>query len=407
MVGPYRITGYLGEGSLAKVFKAYHGVLERFVVLKVLKTSNDLDTYERFRREAQIAAKLDHPNILPTLDFGDSPASGAGYVYSAYKWVEGEMLRIRLRNGAMPPVEAARVLGAAGAALAHAHKHSIAHRDIRPSNILLGKDSNVYLTDFASPPLTASGTAMLGGGEAALLVGMPEYSSPEQARGEPLEAPSDQYSLAVVTFEMLTGSVPFWADSPEDLLHHHLTSLPARPSAINPAVPSALDDVILRALSKRPEQRYADIAGFVRAVQQIIAPPRPPTAPLPHLEPGQLPITSAELRYAQRTVMLEMQSPRETFSLTSRAKYWIGRSEPNTAFKPDVDLAPHQGLERGVSRKHGTLHFDRDQLYYTDMRSSNGSRVNGGRLYPEVPMQLKDGDEICVGKIVFRIYFAS
>lgn len=397
LVGQYRITGYLGDGHSTKVFKAYQDTLDRHVILKVLRSRHDSATYDRFKLEAQLAARLDHPNILPTLDFGDDPKA---YTYLVYRWVDGEPLRNRLRSGALPVAEVARILGGLGAALTYTHQRSILHRDLRPSNVLLDKNSNVYLADFALPPLTEGGTAMLGAGDISLSA--PEYASPEQARGEELESYSDQYSLGVLAFEMLTGNLPFWAESPEEVLHHHVSTQPTRPSMINSALSTAVDEVVLRALAKKPKQRYDTIAGFVGAFQQAVAPPRPATAPLPPVDT----LSPEAAEAARRTLMLQLQSG-YAFNLQGRSRYWLGRSEPTRPFSPEVDMAAHRGIELGVSRQHGTLHFERGRWYYTDMRSSNGSRINGARLYSEIPVELKDGDEICLGKLVLRIYFGE
>jgi serine/threonine protein kinase len=398
-VGSYRIVKKLGEGSLAVVYKAYHPALDRNVTLKVLKAGprDDPTLRVRFQHEARQVARLDHPNILPVHDFLELD----GNLCLITKYVDGETLKDRLTRGPLALDECGRMLGGVGAALQHAHDQGIVHCDLKPSNIILGSDGNVLLTDF--------GVARLG--TVDLNHASPDYVSPEQARSAPeLDGRSDQYSLGVVMFEALTGVLPFRGSEPRSVIHQHLLSLPPQPSAINPALSQAVEDVILRALAKDGHQRYPDVASLVAAFLKAAAPPRPPTAPLRQKEGTQaLPITT-ELEAAPisdaagMTIMLMMPGG-QMFKLNGKTEYSLGRSDPTRPFKPDVDLADWQGMELGVSRRHGKLHFDTGRLYYTDLKSSNGSRVNGAGLYSEIPVALEDGDEVCLGKVAFRVYF--
>ena len=398
-VGTYRIVEKLGQGSLATVYKAYHPGLDRHVILRVIKAgpNDDPSLRVRFQHEARQVARLDHPNIVPVHDFLEIDGS----LCLVMKYIDGETLMARLARGPMELDESGRMVGGVGAALQHAHDHGVVHCDIKPSNIILGTDGNVYLTDFGVARLA---TVDLSDASA-------DYVSPEQARNAPeLDGRSDQYALGVVLFQATTGVLPFRADDARSVIHQHLLSLPPRPGAINPALSQAVEDVILRALAKDPHQRYPDVASLVVAFLKAAAPPRPPTAPLRHTEGTQvLPITS-ELapdpvaNAAGVTVMLMMPAG-QMFKLSGKTEYSLGRSEPTRPHKPDVDLADWQGMELGVSRRHGKLHFETGRLYYTDLKSSNGSRVNGAGLYAEIPVALEDGDEVCLGKITFRVYF--
>ena len=398
-VGTYRIVEKLGQGSLATVYKAYHPGLDRHVILRIIKAgpNDDPSLRVRFQHEARQVARLDHPNIVPVHDFLEIDGS----LCLVMKYIDGETLMARLARGPMELDESGRMVGGVGAALQHAHDHGVVHCDIKPSNIILGTDGNVYLTDF--------GVARLA--TVDLSDASPDYVSPEQARNAPeLDGRSDQYALGVVLFQATTGVLPFRADDARSVIHQHLLSLPPRPGAINPALSQAVEDVILRALAKDPHQRYPDVASLVVAFLKAAAPPRPPTAPLRHTEGTQvLPITS-ELapdpvaNAAGVTVMLMMPAG-QMFKLSGKTEYSLGRSEPTRPHKPDVDLADWQGMELGVSRRHGKLHFETGRLYYTDLKSSNGSRVNGAGLYAEIPVALEDGDEVCLGKITFRVYF--
>jgi len=288
-----------------------------------------------------------------------------------------------------------------GAALQYAHKRGIVHSHLKPSNILLATDGNVLLTDFGVARLATVDFSYAS----------PNYISPEQARSpSDLDGRSDQYALGVVLFEALTGVLPFRDADARGVIQQHQQSLPPRPAELKPDLAKAVEAVILRALAKDPAQRFPDIAALVAAFQKAASPPRPPTVPLRNAEGTQvLPMTAdlpAELveNPAGMTVMLMMPAG-QMFKLSGKTEYSLGRSEPTRPAKPDVDLAEWQGMELGVSRRHGRLHFDSGRLYYTDLNSSNGSRVNGAGLYSEIPVALEDGDEICLGKIAFRVYF--
>jgi serine/threonine-protein kinase len=406
-LGPYRVVEKLGEGALATVFKAYHPALDRHVTLKVLKApiSEDPSLRVRFQHEARQVARLDQPNIIPVYDFGDV----SGTLYVVMKHIEGDTLKRRLAQGPMSMAECARMVGGIAAALQHAHERGVVHCDLKPSNILLGGDGSVYLTDFGVARLA---TIDLG-------LGSPAYMSPEQASETPnLDGRSDQYALGVILFEALTGVRPFEAEDARGLMQQHLRAAPPRPGALNPRLSAMVDEVVLRALSKDPAQRYPSISAMSVAFQRAAAPPRPPTAPFrpsgdldtPQL-PAELlppPARSAGVpgspSASKGTVMLMMPGG-QIFQLTGKTQYLLGRSDPGKDYQPDVDLAKWQGMELGVSRRHGQLHFDKDQLYYTDLKSANGSRINGAGLYAEIPIRLEDGDEICMGKVAFRVYY--
>ena len=400
-IGSYRVVEKLGEGPLASVYKAYHPALDRHVTLKVLKAElgENPSLRVRFQHEARQVARLDHPNIVPVHDFAEMDGS----LVVVMKFVEGDTLKGRLVQGPLTVAECSRLVGAAAAALQHAHDRGVVHCDLKPSNILLSPDGSIFLTDFGVARLS---TIDLGHGS-------PDYMSPEQASDAPeLDGRSDQYALGVILFEALTGVLPFQAEDARGLKQQHLRATPPRPSALNPRLSAEVDEVLLRALAKGPSQRFPTIAALAADFQRAAAPPRPPTAPLRRsagLEPAP-PRQPSESQPASTgepsslTVMLMLPGG-QIFQLKGKREYILGRSDPAQSFLPDVDLAKWQGMELGVSRRHGQLHFDRDQLFYTDLKSSNGSRINGAGLYSEIPVMLDDGDEICLGKMAFRVYY--
>ena len=260
-VGSYRIIEKLGQGGMATVFKAYHPALDRYVAIKVLHPAFKEDPHflERFTREARVVARLEHPNIVPIYDF----AEHEGQPYLVMKYIEGETLKARLQRNPLMKNEAIKTIRAVGAALNYAHGRGILHRDVKPSNIMIAKDGDVYLTDFGLARMAEAGASTLTGD---MLMGTPQYISPEQASGEKNLTPcTDIYSFGIVLYEIVVGRVPFNADTPFSIIHDHIyTPLPL-PSEVNPKVPANIQQVLLKALAKNPEDRYKSGAELVDA----------------------------------------------------------------------------------------------------------------------------------------------
>jgi eukaryotic-like serine/threonine-protein kinase len=263
----YVIKRKLGSGGMADVYLAEDQELGRRVALKLLdeRHASDEQFVERFRREAQSAAGLNHPNIVSIFDRG----LAEGTYYIAMEYLDGRTLKeLLVRNGPTPiaiAIDYARqILGA----LAFAHRNGIVHRDIKPHNIVVGGDGRLKVTDFG---IARSGASQMT--EVGSIVGTAQYLSPEQARGAPVDPRSDLYSLGVVIYEMLTGKVPFTGDTPVEIAMKHLSQVPKPPSEWREEVPHDLDAVVMRALAKDPEQRYgsaeemdADLARVARGV---------------------------------------------------------------------------------------------------------------------------------------------
>ncbi len=272
-VGAYRVVAQLGQGGMATVFKAYHPGLDRYVAIKVMHAAfkQDETFIQRFSREARIVARLDHPNIIPVYDY----AEHRGHMYLVMRYVEGETLKARLKRGPLSKEQIIEVAERVGAALGYAHEQGILHRDIKPSNVLLTSDAadsdslkGVFLTDFGLARIAEAGESTLS---RDMMMGTPQYISPEQAKGvRDLDAGTDIYSLGVLMFEMVTGQVPFSADTPYSVIHDHIfTPLPL-PTSIKPEISDNVERVLLRALAKEREDRFPDVASFITALTRAL-----------------------------------------------------------------------------------------------------------------------------------------
>ena len=260
LVGRYEIIRLLGRGGMAVVFLAQDLVLEREVAIKVLppEMSHDSKLVSRFQQEAKTAARLDHPNIIPIYRV----ESEAGLNYFVMKYVNGRSLDQVLDKGPLPVPQARRVLHEAALALAHAHQRKIVHRDVKPANIMLEADGRVVLTDFGISK-AAQGAAQLTGTGA--IIGTPHYMAPEQAKGLEVDGRADQYALAVVGHQLLTGKVPFDGTA-HSILYKQVFEPPPPVITARPDTPRDLNQALGRALSKEPEQRFPSMEEFAAAV---------------------------------------------------------------------------------------------------------------------------------------------
>jgi serine/threonine protein kinase len=280
MLGKYHILERRGRGGMATVYKAHHTRLDRDVAIKVLHShlAEAQDFLGRFEREGKAVAALRHPHIIQAYDFD---VEGDLY-FLVMEYVDGQSVEERLKDLAqrgerMPLNEAAGILHQVAEALDYAHQQGMLHRDLKPSNVLLDRRGRAFLGDFGIARML-SGTQYTSTGE---LLGTPVYMSPEQGQGLNLTPASDLYSLGVVFYEMLTGQVPFDADTPYAIIHQHINAPLPQPRQLRPDIPPALEQVILKVLSKKPEDRYHSAIEMALAVEQVLAggaPPAPPAA---------------------------------------------------------------------------------------------------------------------------------
>ncbi|WBB57852.1 protein kinase [Streptomyces sp. WMMC500] len=263
--GRYQLLDLLGTGGMASVHLAHDSVLDRQVAVKTLHTElGREDSFrERFRREAQAVARLSHPNVVSVFDTGEDRFAGDGggpVPYIVMEYVEGRPLRAVLdedvaRFGAMQTEKALRIVSDVLAALDASHEMGLVHRDIKPGNVMMTRREQVKVMDFGIARAVQSGVTSMT--QTGMVVGTPQYLSPEQALGRGVDARSDLYSVGVMLFELLTGRLPFDADSPLAIAYAHVQEQPPAPSSINVTVPPVVDALVARALAKNPDERFA------------------------------------------------------------------------------------------------------------------------------------------------------
>ena len=267
--GRYEIIERIGGGGMALVYRAHDILLNRNVAVKILRQQfvHDEEFVRRFRREAQAAASLSHPNIVSVYDVGQQDDTH----YIVMEYVEGRNLNDIIKERApLQPEEAVRIAAQICDALDHAHNNQIIHRDIKPHNILIGKNGRVKVTDFGIARAVTSSTITQTGS----VVGSVHYLSPEHAKGVVTGEKSDLYSLGVVLYQMVTGRLPFLGDSPISVALKHLQDGFEEPRKVNPLIPQSLENVILRAMRKSPDERYASAREMLDDLETCLNPER-------------------------------------------------------------------------------------------------------------------------------------
>jgi serine/threonine protein kinase len=265
-LGGYRLREPLGRGGTSVVYRAEHVRLGRTAALKLLSPGvGEADFRERFLRESQVAAALDHPSIVPVYDAGEAED---GLLYIAMACIEGSDLKTLLAaEGKLPLRRSLRIVGQVGAALDAAHARGLVHRDVKPANILVADDDRAYLSDFGvSKELVSNGTTRTG-----TFVGSIDYCAPEQIEGRSVDSRTDVYALACVLYECLAGTAPFARPSEVAVLNAHLHAPPPKLTRAAPEIPAALEPVIAKALSKSPLDRYPTCGDFVAAARAAAA----------------------------------------------------------------------------------------------------------------------------------------
>lgn len=258
-LGRYEIVGELGQGAMGVVYKATDPLIDRIVAIKTITLSlaqEERDEYEaRFYQEAKAAGRLSHPNIVTIFDVGRS----GDIAYIAMEFLQGRELRDILNDEQLLPVDQViDIVAQVAQGLAYAHEHGIIHRDVKPSNIMVGRDGHVKITDFGIARMASAAVRTQTG----MVLGSPKYMSPEQVMGKLADQRSDIFSLGVMLYEMLTGQAPFVGENVNAIMYQTLNSIPQPPSSLNAKVPDMLNFIVAKALAKDVEHRYQNAKDF-------------------------------------------------------------------------------------------------------------------------------------------------
>jgi serine/threonine protein kinase len=456
----YRIEEFLGAGGMAAVYRAYHEGMGREVALKVLAAAlaGDMAFRRRFEREAHLVAKVEHPHIIPVYEADQEQDFGVPFI--AMRLVRGGDLRaIVSREGYMAAGRAAAFVSPVASALDTAHEAGLVHRDVKPANMLVdvgrGRPEHVYLSDFG----LARGvdTGGLSAGDLTTpgqFMGTPEYAAPEQITGGEVNGRADQYALGCVAYTLLTGSVPYPREQAIAVMYAQLYDPPPLVTGIRRDLPLAVNQVLGRAMEKKPDDRYESCIAFADALREALDLPSwgsegvrpsargPRSAPDGQVTPGysqtqlaprhagrepvQVPgggptsygtrtgtwsaVVAADRDY-YRSVWAPDASPAEVtpfpedspvrrFPL-SGTELLIGRRSESKGIHPEIDLtSPRPGplTDTGVSREHAKLVAGPDGNWsIIDLGTENGTLVNGREIPASTPIRLRDGDQINLG----------
>jgi serine/threonine-protein kinase len=454
-VAGYLLEKLVGVGGMAAVYRARDERLGRVVALKLL--AGDEVVRKRFVREARAVAAVDHPHIIPVYEAGEAE----GVLFIAMRFVAGDDLRVIVgREGALRPRRAAAFISPVASALDAAHAAGLVHRDVKPANMLVdvgpGRPEHVYLSDFGVARGMLSSSGLTGVGQ---FLGTPDYAAPEQISGRDVDGRADQYALACVAYTLLSGSVLFRREVPMAVLYAHLSVPPPRLTAVRPELPGAVNQVLARALSKEPDDRYDSCGDFADALREAlglepydpsrsagagapaaqtasrsavtapltIPPDSPPTkllpgtpslpsmvsAPSPSASPSSpatpgtwTAVVAADRAYYDSVQAVSDQDaasivfpafvPERRFPL-SGAEVRIGRRSVSRHIEPEIDLTGPPP-DPGVSRLHAVLIAGPDRNWsVVDAGSDNGIVVNGKDVPPGEAMPLRDGDRIHLG----------
>ncbi|MEX2106404.1 MAG: PASTA domain-containing protein [Solirubrobacterales bacterium] len=314
--GRYRVLSRLGSGGMADVWLAEDTHLQRRVALKVLhrRFAQDREFVERFRREAESAAGLQHPNVVAVYDRGEFE----GNYYIAMQYVEGPTLKELIDSG-LSPEQAVSLVRQVLEAARFAHRNGIVHRDLKPQNVIVDGEGKAVVTDFGIARAGVSEITQTGS-----VMGTPHYLSPEQAQGHDVTSVSDLYSVGVILYEALTGRVPFEGESAVAVAMKQVSQTPLRPSSVNPAVSPALDAVVMRALEKDPGQRFQNADAFIAALDTAMKEPGRGGGTVAFAAPPPVVAAPEEVAAAEPDEEEEARKRRRRWSAAAAAAVLIG-----------------------------------------------------------------------------------
>src|SRR5438067_5026208 len=267
--GRYELDGIVGRGGMAEVYRARDIRLDRVVAVKTLREdlARDQTFQARFRREAQSAASLNHPSVVAVYDTGEDDTHGSHIPYIVMEYVDGRTLRDLLRDDRrLLPERALEITDGVLRALDYSHRNGIVHRDIKPGNVMLTRTGEVKVMDFGIARAVSDAQATMT--QTAQVIGTAQYLSPEQARGERVDARSDLYSTGCLLYELLTGRPPFTGDSPVAIAYQHVTENPVPPSRLDPEIPAWADAIVMKSMAKDPARRYQSAAEMRADLQR-------------------------------------------------------------------------------------------------------------------------------------------
>ncbi|HWG15675.1 MAG TPA: Stk1 family PASTA domain-containing Ser/Thr kinase [Streptosporangiaceae bacterium] len=268
----YELDGVVGRGGMAEVYRARDIRLDRVVAIKTLRTdlARDQTFQARFRREAQSAASLNHPSIVAVYDTGEDMATGLPVPYIVMEYVDGRTVRDLLQDDhRLLPERALEIISGVLGALDYSHQSGIVHRDIKPGNVMVTRNGDIKVMDFGIARAMSDNQATMT--QTAQVIGTAQYLSPEQARGERVDARSDLYSTGCLMYELLTGRPPFTGDSPVAIAYQHVRENPVPPSVVDPEIPPWADAIVLKAMAKDPADRYQGAAEMRMDVQRAMS----------------------------------------------------------------------------------------------------------------------------------------
>jgi eukaryotic-like serine/threonine-protein kinase len=384
-VGPYQIQELLGQGGMAAVYKAYHPALDRYVAIKAMDNAlgKDPGFLERFKREAQVIAKLDNIHIVPVFDFSEQE----GQPYIVLKLIDGLTLRDRMKIAPLSNSEILDIVVAVGDGLQYAHDRHVLHRDVKPSNVLIARDGKIYISDFGLARIAESASNLTGD----MLVGTPHYISPEQAmNAEKLDEGTDIYSFGVMIYEMVLGRLPFNSESVITVIEDHMFTAPPAPTSIKPSISTELETVLLKALAKKREERFDKVSGLVRAFKQCWA---------GHARDESISSTTMEAE----TIAALLAENGKSFPLAGEITV-LGRDSTSKNIHNDIDLS-ELDIKKIISRRHAAIRHENDEFMLYDLDSRNGTFINGERMSSSQPQKLTSGDVIQFGSGGVKLTF--
>ena len=327
-IGPYDVLLQIAEGGMATVYRGYDPERDRTVAIKILSPflSNQPKFRARFEREAELMHSLRHPNIVPVLDYGRARHS----MYLVMPFMNVGSLEDRLRRGPISVTAGSRIIDQMAVALEHAHAFGVVHRDIKPANILIDEKFNAWLSDFGFAYVFDASVNLTG----STLIGTPAYMAPEQILGHKVTPKADQYALGVVLYQLCTGRVPYDAATPMKLALKHATEPLPRPRLVNPNLPDAVEEVLLKALSKDPNFRYDSVRefnlAFHESLKKVIDPETGGLRPgvLSHLPKAELAPFAATLVGASVQMLERVPKPKLIPKLSPKLIPWLLGAAP-------------------------------------------------------------------------------